>query len=219
MVAPIWRPSLSGGNLLREATRRAGRGDRPHGSRRARESSPDLAVERDPGAPPSGPSSTLLPGKRTRGGAGKPAPSRRGESSGGDATHVGCGPEGSHEFPEGPARRSDGSPGAGRRSRPSRPQRRRQGDPETAGGQRPGNGYGRSAGTSPGGEPHGRRRSPDRQRPQGASRRGGRNHEAGRCRARQTRVNRTCGRGVVVGGETSWEEPALGPAGVIGRKP
>lgn len=41
--------------------------DYGEGSRRTRESSPDLAVERDPGVPPSGPSSDVLGGKAHEG--------------------------------------------------------------------------------------------------------------------------------------------------------
>jgi hypothetical protein len=195
MVAPIWRRPLLAGASSGRMTGRAGRGDRPQGSRRTRESSPDLADDRDPGAPASPVTSVAADGKAHEGrsreagavAAGRELrrgrrPTRVSSRKGGST------PRKRRLF----GRRNVLEPR--RNSRPSRPQRRRQGGPETARGQRPGNGCGWSKGQALKGEPHGRLRSSDRERQQGASRREGRNPEAGRCRVRQARVSRTCSR-------------------------
>jgi hypothetical protein len=89
--------------------------------------------------------------KRKGGRDGKPSRSRSGDVlRRGQRTQEGIGPEGGFEPPEGygPPSRSKVLKSR-RRSRPSRPQRRRQGEPETTRGQRPGNGCGRSGGEKP----------------------------------------------------------------------
>jgi hypothetical protein len=149
MVAPNWRLPLLGLEAFGPLGR-AGRGDRPQGSRRTRESSPDLAVERDPGAQPSRPPSGTRDGEAQEG-RGREAGSiaagrelrRGGNPKRASFAKGGTTPRNGRLFDRSKALESR------RSSRPSRPQRRRQGEPETARGQGLGNGRGRSKGSRP----------------------------------------------------------------------